>query len=195
MEKVSSSQSQIPRPSVVKRQNVSLACSECRQKRIKVRTQRILHIPVLTGIVFWYNSMCELYCERLSMPLWQWSQAQSSYNWVVYLASSTALHRGSASLWKPGWSEIIHFTDPSLPKCSRWRDFSPSWEQTGGSGCLMSDDSWTKMKGRRKEDEGFGIGHKSSQLLYIFLKKGPYCSDFRRLALPSCYGRSLQLFS
>ncbi|CRL25422.1 Fungal transcriptional regulatory protein, N-terminal [Penicillium camemberti] len=35
MEKVPSSQSQIQRPSVVKRQNVSLACTECRKKRIK----------------------------------------------------------------------------------------------------------------------------------------------------------------
>ncbi|CAG8063405.1 unnamed protein product [Penicillium nalgiovense] len=35
MEKGSSSQSQIPRPSVEKRRNVSLACTECRQKRIK----------------------------------------------------------------------------------------------------------------------------------------------------------------
>ncbi|KAJ5751413.1 uncharacterized protein N7511_008378 [Penicillium nucicola] len=34
-EKGSSSQSQIPRPSVEKRQNVSLACTECRQKRTK----------------------------------------------------------------------------------------------------------------------------------------------------------------
>ncbi|KAF4766911.1 hypothetical protein HAV15_010603 [Penicillium sp. str.  len=35
MEEGSSSQSQIPRPPVEKRRNVSLACTECRQKRIK----------------------------------------------------------------------------------------------------------------------------------------------------------------
>jgi hypothetical protein len=50
MEKGVSSQAQTPRPLVEKRQNVSLACTMCRQKRNKVKLSRLLHFSVLTGL-------------------------------------------------------------------------------------------------------------------------------------------------